>query len=41
MFVSVYSLGCVVAAAVAGCGTADGLVDVSAAVPVAAVPVPN
>jgi len=41
MFVSVYSLGWVVAVVVAGCGIVDGLDDVSAAVPVAPVPVPN
>jgi len=42
MFVSVYSLGCVVVAAVVGCGrVVVGLAVVSAVVPVAPVPLPN
>ena len=42
MFVSVYSLGRVVAAVAGdGCVTADGVVDASELAPAAVVPVPN
>jgi len=41
MFVSVYSLGCVVVVAGDGCGIVDVLVAVSVLAPAAAVPVPN